>query len=156
MREEASTTYTGAMATSEAFGRRLYTEVWDGGWERAEKKVVRGALGPCGQAIHQREERKRWAVRLQNQLNKGRIEAVNQQIRSFPAPTPEAAEALRMEADYFHRNAERRQYPEFRKQNLLVGSGVMEAACPTVIAQRLKLSGMFWSVRGANAIIVLC
>jgi hypothetical protein len=65
------------------------------------------------------------------------------------------AETLRIQADYFHRNAQRMRYPAFRKQNLFVGSGVIEAACKTVIAQRLKLSGMFWIVRGANAIIAL-
>jgi hypothetical protein len=35
-----------------------------------------------------------------------------------------------------------------------VGSGVIEAGCKTVLG-RLKRSGMFWTVRGANAIIAL-
>jgi hypothetical protein len=48
------------------------------------------------------------------------------------------------------------RYPSFRRQNLFVGSGVIEAACKAVVAQRLKLSGMFWTVRGANAIAVAC
>ena len=47
------------------------------------------------------------------------------------------------------------RYPEFRRLKLFVGSGVIEAACRTVVAQRLKLSGMFWTVRGANAMIAL-
>ena len=34
-------------------------------------------------------------------------------------------------------------------------AGVIEAGCQTVIAQRLKQSGMFWTVRGANAIVAL-
>jgi hypothetical protein len=38
---------------------------------------------------------------------------------------------------------------------LFVGSGVIEAGCKTVIGSRLKQSGMFWTVRGANAIIAL-
>jgi hypothetical protein len=46
------------------------------------------------------------------------------------------------------------RYPEFRKQGFFVGSGVVEASCKTVIG-RLKQSGMFWTVRGANAIIAL-
>ena len=37
----------------------------------------------------------------------------------------------------------------------LFGSGVIEAGCKTVVAQRLKRSGMFWTVRGANAILAL-
>jgi hypothetical protein len=36
-----------------------------------------------------------------------------------------------------------------------VGSGVIEAGCKTVIASRFKRSGMFWTVRGANAILAL-
>ena len=47
------------------------------------------------------------------------------------------------------------RYPRFRKQGLFVGSGVIEAGCKTVIGSRLKQSGMFWTVRGANAIIAL-
>ena len=47
------------------------------------------------------------------------------------------------------------RYPKFRKQGLFIGSGVIEAGCRTVIGSRLKQSGMFWTVRGANAIIAL-
>ena len=46
-------------------------------------------------------------------------------------------------------------YPAFRAQGLFVGSGVVEAGCKTVIGARLKRSGMFWTVHGANAIIAL-
>jgi len=47
------------------------------------------------------------------------------------------------------------RYADFRTQGFFVGSGVVEAGCKTIIAQRLKQSGMEWSVRGANAIISL-
>ena len=47
------------------------------------------------------------------------------------------------------------RYPRFRRQGLFVGTGVVEAGCKTVIGDRLKRSGMFWTVRGANAIIAL-
>ena len=36
-----------------------------------------------------------------------------------------------------------------------VGPGVIEAGCKTVVGSRLKRSGMFWTVRGANAIHTL-
>jgi hypothetical protein len=52
-------------------------------------------------------------------------------------------------------NAERMRYPKFRRQHLFVASGVIEAGCKTVIGSRLKQSGMFWTVRGANAIVAL-
>ena len=76
-------------------------------------------------------------------------------LRTYSLPDLKLAEALRIEADYFERNAARMRYPAFRKQNLFVGSGVIEAGCKSVIGSRLKQSGMFWTVRGANAIIAL-
>ena len=47
------------------------------------------------------------------------------------------------------------RYAQFRREGLFVGSGVIEAGCKTVVGRRLKCSGMFWSVRGANAIVAL-
>jgi hypothetical protein len=67
----------------------------------------------------------------------------------------EVLEKTRTEADYFERNDERMRYPESRRQHLFVGSGVIEAGCKTVIGSRLKQSGMFWTVRGANSILAL-
>jgi len=49
---------------------------------------------------------------------------------------------------------QRMRYPKFRHRHLIVGSGAIEAGCKTVIG-RLKRSGMFWTVSGANAIIAL-
>ena len=76
-------------------------------------------------------------------------------IRSIPSINPDVAEKIRIEADYFDRNAERMRYPNYRRQHLFVGSGVIEAGCKTVIGSRLKRSGMFWTVQGANAILAL-
>jgi hypothetical protein len=42
MRDEDSTSYTGAIETAEEFSRRLYTEAHRRGWDRAQKKVVMG------------------------------------------------------------------------------------------------------------------
>ena len=90
-----------------------------------------------------------------DKLDRGKIEALVKVLRQFPPPDEELARLLSNEADYFARNAERMRYPWFRDQGLFVGSGVVEAGCKTVIGARLKRSGMFWSVRGANAIMAL-
>jgi hypothetical protein len=55
----------------------------------------------------------------------------------------------------FQKNAPQMCYAEYREKKFFVGSGVVEAGCRTVIGERLKQSGMRWSVRGANAIIAL-
>jgi hypothetical protein len=57
--------------------------------------------------------------------------------------------------NYFQNNKRRMQYDRYRCEGLFVGSGVIEAGCRTVIGQRLKRSGMDWTVRGANSIIAL-
>lgn len=88
-------------------------------------------------------------------LDKGKIEKLVDALRSIHSTNPELAEKIRTEADYFETNAERMRYPKFRRQHLFVGSGVIEAGCKTVIGSRLKRSGMFWTVRGANAILAL-
>jgi hypothetical protein len=88
-------------------------------------------------------------------LDKGKIEKLVVAIRSIHSTNPEVGEKIRTEADYFETNAERMRYPQFRRQHLFVGSGVIEAGCKTVIGSRLKQSGMFWTVRGANAILAL-
>jgi hypothetical protein len=88
-------------------------------------------------------------------LDRGKIEKLAGALRSIESDNPEVMEKIRTEADYFERNAERMRYPKFRRQHLFVGSGVIEAGCKTVVAFRLKRSGMFWTVRGANAILAL-
>jgi hypothetical protein len=88
-------------------------------------------------------------------LDRGKIEKLVGALRSIESDNPEIMEKIRTEADYFERNAERMRYPKFRRQHLFVGSGVIEAGCKTVVAFRLKRSGMFWTVRGANAILAL-
>lgn len=88
-------------------------------------------------------------------LDKGKIEKLADAIASLRSSNPEVAEKIRTEADYFRRNADRMRYPKFRAQHLFVGSGVIEAGCKSVVGSRLKRSGMFWTVRGANAILAL-
>jgi hypothetical protein len=88
-------------------------------------------------------------------LDKGKIEKLVLLLRSIESTNAEVLDKIRTEADYFERNAERMRYPKFRRQHLFVGSGVIEAGCKTVIGTRLKQSGMFWTLRGANSIIAL-
>jgi Uncharacterised protein family (UPF0236) len=88
-------------------------------------------------------------------LDKGKIKKLVEALRSIHVANTQVAEKIRSESDYFERNAERMRYPQFRRQHLFIGSGVIEAGCKTVIGSRLKQSGMFWTVRGANAILAL-
>jgi hypothetical protein len=185
IRDPDSTTYTGAIETSVKFGNRIYLEAWNRGWSRAAKKVViadgaewiwnitdqhfpgaiqivdlfhaRQHLWELARLLHPGDlpRQKQWMLRHQPKLDGGQIEKLVRFLRGIDASTPSLAEAIRIEAAYFKRNAERMRYPKFRRQHLFVGSGVIEAGCKTVIGARLKQSGMFWTVSGANAIIAL-
>jgi hypothetical protein len=57
--------------------------------------------------------------------------------------------------NYFRKNKTRMRYAEWKRQGFMIGSGVVEAACKTLVAQRLKLSGMRWSAHGAQAILTM-
>ena len=91
---------------------------------------------------------KRW-------LDKGKIAKLVASLHAIQTTNHDLANKIRNEADYFATNAARMNYPKFRKQHLFVGSGVIEAGCKTVIGHRLKQSGMFWTVQGANSILAL-
>jgi len=185
VRDEHGTTYVGAIESAEAFGTRIYAEAIRRGMSRAAQVIVLGdgARWIWGIAeehfygaiqivdlYHAREhvalianlvygtgtiKSKEWMEARREQLDAGDVEAVIACVRRLRPSHAKVQEEVRTAADYFHRNAQRMRYAEFRKQGLFVGSGVMEAGCKTICGQRLKRSGMHWTVKGANAIIAL-
>lgn len=54
---------------------------------------------------------------------------------------------------YFRTNRDRMLYCTFRACGLPIGSGVIEAACKSVVQQRMKGPGMRWGTRGGPAIL---
>jgi hypothetical protein len=184
IRDPDTTTYVCAIEIAEEFGKRIYLEAWKRGWSRAAIKVVIGDgaewiwniadlhfpgaiqivdlyharqhLWDLARKLYLQEaEQRRWMMIHQDMLDKGDIENLVPAIRSIDSSNPELAETIRNTANYFETHAERMRYPEFRRQHLFVGSGVIEAGCKTVIGSRCKQSGMFWTVRAANAILAL-
>jgi hypothetical protein len=93
------------------------------------------------------------AARLED-LDYGDIGGIEAAVRKYPLEGIKKDETER-ELGYFLNNAPRMRYHWFRSRGLFVGSGVVEASCKTVIGQRLKQSGMHWTVTGADAIIAL-
>lgn len=185
IRDAGSTTYTGAIENAEEFARRIYREAFQRGWARARIKVILGDgaiwiwniaedqfpgailivdFYHASEHLHtlsrwlfpaDEKARRRWVSVAMYLLDSGEIESLVTMIRCLLAQHPELAEKLETEAQYFERNADKMRYPKFRAQGLFVGSGVIEAGCKTVIGSRLKQSGMFWTVEGANQIIAL-
>ncbi len=61
--------------------------------------------------------------------------------------------ALKTEITYFTRNKTRCGYARLKAENKPIGSGIVEAACKTVVQIRLKRSGQHWDDHGGQAIL---
>lgn len=185
VRDEASTTYVGAIETAEECGKRIYAEAVRRGLHRAEKVILLGDAAVWIRGIaeehfpeathivdlfHAREhlaflgklfygvlsqKAKEWTEARCDDLDNGEVEKVLAAMRGLKPASETLGEELRKTMGYFENNIERMRYADFRKQGLFVGSGVVEAGCKTVVGHRLKQSGMRWTVQGANAIIAL-
>jgi len=184
VRDEASTTYIAKIESAEEFGRRLYAEALRRGWDEALNKSVLGDgavwvwnqaelhffdavhivdlwhasehLWHVARSLHPTDlvQQRRWIMPQQHKLENGKIESLVKIFDLLARDYPASAKLLADESQYFQRNAQRMRYPEFRKMGFFVGSGVVEAGCKSM-GSRLKQSGMFWTVRGANAMLAL-
>ncbi len=185
VRDEASTTYVGAIESGEDFGRRIFTEAVRRGSRRAHEIVLLGDGAPWIWSLaeehfpgaiqivdlyHAREhlgelakvlygpgtpKATAWATLRIADLDAGDVPKLISKMTRLRPATPVQRDALRRSIAYFQVNAARMCYADFRRQGLFVGSGVIEAGCKTIAGRRLKQSGMRWTVRGANAIIAL-
>ena len=181
VRDPDSTTYVGAIESSELYGLRIYQEAVRRGCEHADQIVVLTDGARYNKTIasthfpgavhiidlyHAREHLADLAKTLgidnaglmawRDLLDMGRVEDILDQANSRIAslsPCTAQADELRKGLGYFRENADLMRYAKFRLAGYFVGSGVVEAGCRTVIGERLKRSGMFWSWPGANAII---
>jgi hypothetical protein len=95
-----------------------------------------------------------WLAARLAELDAGDIPAITAAARQYPMAGVKARE-LDRQLGYFETNAVRMRYADYRQLGMFVGSGNVEAGCRAVIGQRMKLSGMRWSVPGADAIITL-
>ncbi len=64
-------------------------------------------------------------------------------------------ERLDNELTYFRNQRPRMDYAAYLQRGLPIASGVIEATCKTLVTQRMKRSGMAWTVPGGQAILTL-
>jgi hypothetical protein len=76
------------------------------------------------------------------------IEALGRLRRRYPR-----RQAIHKTIAYFREHRHRMRYRDLRAQLLPIGAGGVEAACKTLVSQRLKRSGMRWRVPGGQAIL---
>jgi hypothetical protein len=98
---------------------------------------------------------KEWVHTCQAAVDRDDVETVLLSIRNWEPQSPEGQEVRAREYEFFARNRARMQYGTWRAQGYHVGSGVMEASCRQVVAQRLHEAGMHWREETAEAIVSL-
>ena len=109
-------------------------------------------LWEVGRAVHGAGTRhcREWSEKVCEALSEGRVGDVLRELRRH-AGEPVADQAV----GYFENNRGRMRYPLYLAMGLLIGSGVVESSCGTLVAARFKRGGMHWSKAGANDILPL-
>lgn len=119
-------------------------------WHAAEHLTELGlALWPDDEALRQQRVRT-WCRQLKHQGG-ARVLATLEQLELSDTPTSARtahADCLR----YFRNHRHRMDYPRYLANGWQIGSGPVEAACKTVVANRLKGSGMRWGEDGSDAV----
>ena len=161
VRDDHSTTYVAGIESSTLFGERIYQEALQRGLDQAHRVVILtdGATYnktivqthfPSAQHIidlyHAREHLHLLADLLNasarltlwsDWLDQGAIETLLAEAQTcLPRIGKRRREALK-QWRYFEKNTPFMRYADFRRQGLFIGSGVIEAGCRTVVAQRL-------------------
>jgi hypothetical protein len=185
IRDPASTSFVAAIETAAVFGGRLYAEAVRRGLFNAKHIVVLGDgaewianiaethfsqaqfivdyyhaaehVGELCRALFDRDSlrlksyRDKWTGYLWN----GQVEILIQEATALLPKDPGSKKEARTQIGYFEKKKNHMQYEDYRNQHLFIGSGVVEAACKTLVGARLKQSGMEWTIRGANAVLAL-
>lgn len=81
-------------------------------------------------------------------------QVIAQANQALPAKT-QARKLAKQQVAYLERNRSKMLYQTYRQAGYFIGSGVVEAACKSVVGQRLKQSGMLWSLKGAGHILTV-
>jgi len=104
------------------------------------------------------EERARWCHKLKHKrgtpwrLWRWLRDEMN---REEDPVSPWAQREIEKHAEYIYNQREWMKYPQAVEANAALGSGVVEAACKTLVTQRLKVSGASWSRPGAAGVLYL-
>lgn len=121
-----------------------------------------GYLGILAEVLHPKQvgEQKQWLKESCHQLKHdfGSAENLyNQMVQAIGEKelTETMREKLQAAITYFRNHLSQMDYAQFRQKNYPIGSGVTEAACKTLVKQRLCCSGMRWKERGASIILSL-
>lgn len=103
-----------------------------------------------------------WVKPLNNLLINGKIAALLRHLKTLRDSvsrhgpnTKSKRETLTEQINFLSARQDMMRYGEYRKQDLVLATGVIEGACRHILGDRLDCSGMRWTPAGAEAVLQL-
>ena len=94
-----------------------------------------------------------WIDSTEPALYNGETAQIVAHIRALGTQNPAITDSVEREVGYFQKHSQRMQYRTLNEKGYQIGSGVIEAACKHVVAERCKQAGMRWTKTGIEAIL---
>lgn len=101
------------------------------------------------------EAQKTWVETQQKALKNSQWDTVVQAAERLPPNGADLEQTVERLVSYLTNNQDRIDYKRYLDQGLMIGSGIVESSNRRIVTMRLKQSGMFWSKRGAEAVMTL-
>jgi hypothetical protein len=121
-----------------------------------------GYLGALAEALHPNtvSKQKEWLTEncreLKHEKGKaGELLNLMKEVKEEKSHSKNLTEKLQAAITYYENHQHQMDYAEYLEKKYPIGSGVTEAACKTLVKQRLCCSGMRWKEKGAGIILSL-
>jgi hypothetical protein len=121
-----------------------------------------GYLGALAEALHPNtvSKQKEWLSKncreLKHEKGKaGELLNLMKEVKEEKSHSKNLSEKLQAAITYYENHQHQMDYAEYLEKKYPIGSGVTEAACKTLVKQRLCCSGMRWKEKGAGIILSL-
>ena len=101
------------------------------------------------------EAQKAWVNEQQTALKHSQWPSVVKAAQRLPPVSDDLTNSIERLVSYLTNNQSRIDYKRYLDRGLMIGSGIVESSNRRIITMRLKQSGMFWSKRGAEAVMTL-
>ncbi len=116
-------------------------------------------LTDASRAVYPIGQRKDWLTNACHRLkhDKNAVCDLLEEMKKIPTDrvSDEVISKLKAAITYFTNQGHRMKYDEYREMSMPIGSGVTEAACKTLVKQRLCKSGMKWKNQGVSMVLQL-
>ena len=103
----------------------------------------------------QKQKSEKWVEPLKDLLWEGKPIEVLDRIREHALKRKKNQSPLWELHTYLFNNKDFMRYPEYRSKGYYIGIGAIESANKYVVANRMKMAGMRWSIQKENSLIWL-